>query len=283
MIDDMKLKGLSASTQEGYLNAVRQLEEHYHRSPDQLSEEDLRQYFLYLANEKKAARSTATIAICGIRFFYEQTLGLKLGTLHLVRPPRSNKLPVILSRDEVRRALDAVRIPAYRACLATIYACGLRANEGAHLRIEDVDSGRMFLHIVQAKGNRDRYVPLPEPTLQMLRAFWKTHRSRPWLFPAPARPWQDHGLTSGDRPVDRGCLHSAFKRALRHCGISKAAHVHTLRHSYATHLLEAGVNLRIIQEILGHRSARTTQIYTHLTQEIRDAIKESLNQIMQDL
>ena len=283
MIDDMKLKGLSASTQEGYLNAVRQLAEHYHKRPDQLSEEDLRQYFLYLTNEKKAARSTATIAICGIKFFYEQTLRQQWSTLQLVRPPRSKKLPVILSRDEVRRALAAVRIPTYRACLATIYACGLRANEGAHLRVENVDSGRMFLHIVQAKGNRDRYVPLPEPTLQMLRAFWKTHRSRPWLFPAPARPLRDHGLTSGDRPVDRGCLHSAFKRALRHCGISKAAHVHTLRHSYATHLLEAGVNLRIIQEILGHRSARSTQIYTHLTQEIRDAIKESLNRIMQDL
>lgn len=283
MIDDMQLKGLSASTQQGYLNAVRRLAEHYHRSPDQLSEEDLRQYFLYLANERKAARSTATIAICGIRFFYEQTLGLQLGTLHLVRPPRRKKLPAILSRDEVRRALTAVRIPAYRACLTTIYACGLRANEGAHLRVEDVDSGRMFLHIVQGKGNRDRFVPLPEPTLQMLRAFWKTHRSRPWLFPAPARPWRDHGLTSADRPVDRRCLHAAFKRALRHCGIAKAAHVHTLRHSYATHLLEAGVNLRIIQESLGHRSARTTQLYTHLTQEIRDAIKESLNQIMQDL
>jgi len=283
MIDDMQLKGLSASTQEGYLNAVRRLAEHYHRSPDQLSEEDLRQYFLYLANTKKVARSTATIAICGIKFFYEQTLGLQWSSLHLVRPPRRKKLPVILSRQEVRRALAAVRIPAYRACLTTIYACGLRANEGAHLRAEDVDSGRMLLHIVQGKGNRDRYVPLPEPTLKMLRAFWKTHRSPLWLFPAPARHWRDHGLTSSDRPVDRGCLHAAFKRALRQSGIAKAAHVHTLRHSYATHLLEAGVNLRIIQESLGHRSARSTQLYTHLTQEIRDALKEPLNRLMQDL
>jgi len=283
MIDDMQLKGLSASTQEGYVNAVRRLAEHYHRSPDQLCEEDLRQYFLYLANEKKVARSTATIAICGIKFFYEQTLGQQWSTLHLVRPPRGKKLPVILSREEVRRALAAVRIPAYRACMTTIYACGLRANEGAHLQVQDVDSGRMYLHIVQGKGNRDRYVPLPQPTLDMLRTYWKTHRSRLWLFPAPARPWRDHGLTSSNRPVDRGCLHAAFKRALRHSGIAKAAHVHTLRHSYATHLLEAGVNLRVIQEILGHRSARSTQLYTHLTQEIRDAIKESLNQIMQDL
>jgi len=279
----MQLRGLSASTQEGYLNAVRGIARHYHRSPDELSEEDLRQYFLYLANEKKVARSTATVAICGIKFLYEQTLQQQWSTLRLVRPPRGKKLPVILSREEVRRALAAVRIPAYRACLTTIYACGLRANEGAHLRVEDVDSGRMFLHIIQGKGNRDRYVPLPEPTLQMLRAYWRTHRSRPWLFPAPARPWRDHGLTSGDLPVDRGCLHAAFKRALRHSGIAKRAHVHTLRHSYATHLLEAGINLRIIQENLGHRSARTTQLYTHLTQKIRDTLTEPLNRLMQDL
>jgi site-specific recombinase XerD len=279
----MQLRGLSASTQEGYLNAVRGIARHYHRSPEELSEEDLRQYFLYLANEKKVARSTATIAICGIKFLYEQTLQRQWSTLRLVRPPRGKKLPVILSREEVRRALAAVRIPAYRACLTTIYACGLRANEGAHLRVEDVDSGRMFLHIIQGKGNQDRYVPLPEPTLQMLRVYWRTHRSQPWLFPAPARPWRDHGLTSGDGPVDRGCLHAAFKRALRHSGIAKRAHVHTLRHSYATHLLEAGINLRIIQENLGHRSARTTQLYTHLTQEMKDAIAKPLNQLMQDL
>jgi integrase len=154
MIEDMQLKGLSASTQEGYLNAVRGIARHYHRSPDELSEEDLRQYFLYLANEKKVARSTATVAICGIKFLYEQTLQQQWSTLRLVRSPRGKKLPVILSREEVRRALAAVRIPAYRACLTTIYACGLRANEGAHLRVEDVDSGRMFLHIIQRTGVR---------------------------------------------------------------------------------------------------------------------------------
>lgn len=283
MIEDMQLNGLAASTQEGYLNAVRGLARHYHRSPEQLSEEDLRQYFLFLANEKKVARSTATVAICGIKFLYEQTLGQPWASLRLVRPPRRKKLPVILSREEVRRALAAVRIPAYRACLTTVYACGLRANEGAHLRVEHIDSGRMLLRIIQGKGNQDRYVPLPETTLQMLRSYWQTHRSRPWLFPAPARPWRDHGLTSGDRPVDRGCLYAAFRRALRHSGILKPAHVHTLRHSYATHLLEAGINLRIIQEILGHRSARTTQLYTHLTQEIREALTEPLNRLMADL
>jgi integrase len=151
------------------------------------------------------------VALCGIKFLYQQTLGQQWASLRLVRPPRRKKLPVILSREEVRRALAAVRIPAYRACLTTVYACGLRANEGAHLRVEHIDSGRMLLRIIRGKGNQDRYVPLPEPTLQMLRSYWQTHRSRPWLFPAPARPRRDHGLTSGDRPVDRGCLYAAFR------------------------------------------------------------------------
>jgi len=283
MIEDMQLKGLSASTQERYVHAVCQLAGRYRRSPGELSEEDLRQYFLYLAYEKKVARSTATVAICGIKFLYEHTLQRQWSTLRLVRPPRAKKLPVVLSREEVRRALAALRIPTYRACLTTIYACGLRASEGAHLRVEDVDSGRMFLRIIQGKGHQDRDVPLPEPTLQMLRAYWRTHRSRPWLFPAPARARRDHGLTSGGGPVDRMCLHAAFKRALRDSGITKRAHVHTLRHSYATHLLEAGINLRIIQESLGHRSPRTTQLYTHLTREVRDTLTEPLNRLMEGL
>jgi integrase/recombinase XerD len=282
MIQDMQLRGLSASTQEGYLNAVRQLAAHYHRSPDELSEEDLRQYFLYLTNERKIARSTSTIAICGIKFFYEQTLQQQWPSLRLLRPPRSKKLPVVLSREEVRRGLAAVRIPAYRACLTTIYACGLRANEGACLQVEDVDSGRMFLHI-HGKGNKDRYVPLPEPTIHILRAYWQTHRSRPWLFPAPARRLRGNRLVERTGPVDRGCLHAALRRALRHSGISKRANVHSLRHSYATHLLEAGVNLRIIQENLGHNSARTTQIYTHLTREVRDSVTDPLNRLMEGL
>ena len=282
MIEDMQLKGLAASTQAGYLNAVRQLAGYYHRSPDELSEEDLRQYFLYLTNEKKIARSTATIAICGIKFFYEQTLQRQWTSLHLLRPPRGRRLPIVLSRDEVRRALTAVRIPAYRACLTTIYACGLRANEGAHLEVEDVDSGRMFL-CIHGKGNKDRYVPLPEPTLQMLRAYWRTHRSRAWVFPAPTRRLRGDRLVKRTGPVDRGCLHAAFRRALRHSGISKRANVHSLRHSYATHLLEAGVNLRIIQENLGHNSPRSTQIYTHLTREVRESVADPLNRLMEGL
>ncbi len=282
MLEDMQLRGLSARTQECYVAAVRQLAAHYHRSPDQLTEEELRQYFLYLANDKKVARATATIALCGIRFFYEQTLKHPWTTLRFVRPAREQKLPVVLSRDEVRHLLGLVRIPVYRECLTTIYAGGLRLHEGARLQVPDIDSGRMLLHI-HGKGKRDRYVPLPGPILPRLRDYWCTHRSPEWLFPAPTRRGLRHSLAHHGGPVTRSSLQSAFRRAVRKSGITKRASVHTLRHSYATHLLEAGVSLRIIQDILGHRSLRTTQIYTHLTCEIRAALTDPLNQLMHGL
>ena len=210
MIEDMQLRGLSARTQEAYARAVWQLAQHYHRRPDQLSEEELRQYFLYLANEKKIARPTATIALCGIKFFYEQTLKQEWPTLRFVRPPREWKLPVVLSRKEVRRILHEVRIPVYRACLTTIYACGLRLLEGTRLQVADVDSARMLLHI-HGKSKKDRYVPLPAPTLQLLRTFWRTHRSPVWLFPAPTRHGLAHSLAHDGGPVTRSSLQSAFR------------------------------------------------------------------------
>lgn len=280
MIEDMQLRGYPATTQQVYVRAVRQLFEHVRCNPAQLREEQLREYFLYLANEKKVSRSTSTIALCGIKFFFEHTLRRDWPTLELMRPKRHKRLPVVLSREEVRTILNAVRVPVYRACLKTIYSCGLRLNEGVHLQVCHVDGTRMFV-LVHGKGAKDRYVPLPEPTLELLRHFWQTHRSATWLFPAPLNYGGD--TIPADRPVGASAIQVAFKHALRSCGIAKDAHVHTLRHSYATHLLEAGVNLRIIQENLGHRSAQTTQIYTHLTREARDRVMEPLNELMRDL
>lgn len=282
MIEDMQLRGFSARTQECYVAAVRQLATHYHSRPDRLTEEDLRRYFLYLATEKKVARATATIALCGIKFFYEHTLQRPWTTLRFIRPPREKKLPVVLGRDEVRRILAEVRIPVYRACLTTIYACGLRLLEGAHLQVPDMDGARLVLHI-HGKEKKARYVPLPAPTLEGLRTYWRTHRSPVWLFPAPTRHGFPHALAHDGGPVTRSSLQSAFRRALRRTGIAKRAHVHTLRHSYATHLLEAGVNLRIIQENLGHGSARTTQVYPHLTREVQATLTDPLNRLMQGL
>jgi len=257
MTEDMQLAGYSSKTQQAYVGAVRQLFAHFKCNPSQLTEEQLRQYFLYLTNERKVSRPTVTIALCGIKFFFERTLQREWTTLGLVRPRREKKLPVVLSREEVRRILEKVHTPVYRACLKTIYSCGLRLREGSQLRVSDIDSGRTALHI-HGKGGKDRYVPLADRTLQLLREFWTTHHSRPWVFPATSR-----GLTPGAEihPLTDSSLQKAFKRAVAAAGISKRAHIHSLRHSYATHLLEAGVNLRIIQENLGHGSARTTQIY----------------------
>jgi len=282
MLEDMQLRGLSARTQEAYARAVWQLAAYYHRSPDQLTDQELRQYFLYLANEKKLARPTTTIALCGIKFFYEQTLKQNWPTLRFVRPPREWKLPVVLSRKEVRQILALVKLPVYRACLRTIYSCGLRLQEGTHLQVPAVDSARMLLHI-HGKGKQDRFVPLPQATLQLLRAHWRTHRSPLWLFPAPTRHGLKHSLAHDGGPITRCSVQSAFLRAWQLSGINKRAHVHTLRHSYATHLLEAGFNLRLIQDYLGHRSPRTTALYTHLTREVRATATDPLNHLMQDL
>jgi site-specific recombinase XerD len=282
MIEDMQLRGYSARTQEAYTRAVRQLAEHYRRSPDKITEEELRKYFLHLANEKKWARASTTIALCGIKFFYEQTLKHDWPTLRFVRPPREFKLPVVLSREEVRLVLSLVRIPVYRACLTTIYSCGLRLLEGARLQVSSIDSARMVLHI-HGKGKRDRYVPLPERTLDLLRQFWKIHRSPQWLFPAPTRHGVDWSVKHNAGPVTRSSLQSAFYRAWKKTGIAKRAHVHTLRHSYATHLMEAGVHLRLIQDNLGHGSPKTTAVYTHLTREVRDTQTDPLNELMKDL
>jgi len=229
MLEDMQLRGLSARTQGCYVAAVRQLAEHYHRSPAQITEEDLRQYVLYLANEKKVARATATIAVCGIRFFYEPTLHQSWSTLRFVRPRREKKLPVVLSRDEVRRILLALREPVYRACLTTIYAGGLRLLEGAQLQVTQVDSARFQL-LIHGKGRKDRYVPLAAPTLALLRAHWRTHRSPVWLFVAPPQRGRRAGLPVTPGPVTRSSLQSAFARARQAAGVPKRASIHTLRH-----------------------------------------------------
>ena len=252
MIENMQLRGFAERTQEAYLLAVRQLAKHYHKSPDQINEEELRQYFLFLKNEKHAARNTCTIALCGIKFFFERTLGREWKTFEFLRPLKEKKLPVVLSVAEVRSVLAQVRRQPYRVCLTTIYACGLRLLEGVHLQVKDIDGERQVLHICQGKGGKDRYVPLPSACLKMLRQHWLTHRNPLWMFPSPV----------GDRqqPMSESGMQRAFRTAVQEAGIHKKATVHTLRHSYATHLLEAGVNLRIIQSYLGHASPTTTSI-----------------------
>jgi len=284
MIEDLQLQGYSDSTQTLYVNAVRQLCEHYNKCPGQITEEELRDYFLYGKNVKKWARSTSTVALCGIKFFYENTIQRPWPTLLFIRPGREKKLPVVLSRDEVRAILSNLELLRYRVCLTTIYACGLRLSEGIHLKVENIDSARGFIHVQGSKGNmgkKDRYVPLPKKTLTLLREQWKSHRNKVWLFPAAGRSGKD--MPCATRPISKSSVQTAFRKALKPAGINKKATVHSLRHSWATHLLEAGINLRLIQAWLGHSSPATTSVYTHLTEKAKSKAIKSIDELMDDL
>jgi len=280
MIEDMQLRGLADKTQAAYLRAVRQLAEYYRQSPDQVSEEQLRRYFLYLRNERKAGRSTCLIAVNGIRFFYRYTLQREWPASVFIRLPKEKKLPVVLSQAEVYRLLRGVYKPHYRVCLSLIYACGLRLQEGVYLQVADLDSERMMVHVRKGKGGRERYVPLPERALALLRRFWFSHRDPVWLFPVPVSWGQ---VSQASKPLDKSGVQRAWRLAVKESGIQKRATVHTLRHSWATHLLEAGVNLRLIQQYLGHSSLRSTARYTHLTRNAETLAAETINRLMADL
>lgn len=281
MIEDMQLRGMSKRTVEMYVRAVRQLAQHYKKSPDKINEEELRQYFLYNLNVRKWSRVASTIALCGIKFFYTHTLKREWTTLTFVRPEKEKRLPVVLSRDEVRLILKNVKMAYHRVCLTTIYSLGLRIHEGTHLQVSDIDSHRMFVHVHRGKGNIDRYVPLPQRTLVLMRESWLTHKNPVWIFPQPGR---GHILMPiAKKPVPISSIQIAFKEAKVKAGINKKVSVHHLRHSYATHLLEAGVDVRFVQQYLGHKDIRTTMIYTQLIDKALDSPTDTINQIMSDL
>ncbi|MGB6066647.1 MAG: site-specific integrase [Desulfomonilaceae bacterium] len=281
LTENMQLFGFSQRTQETYLYRVEKLIEYFNKTPDTITDDELREYFLYLRNTKKYSRATMTIALCGIKFFYEKTLNKKFEVFNIVRPGRSVKLPVVLSREEVRKVLKNIRVLRHRACLTLIYSCGLRLKEGIGLKVNQVDSKRMLIHIQEAKGNRDRYVPLPESTLKLLRLHYKTHRNPIYVFPAPGRGGTNESTST--KPLPDSSIQTVFKKSLKEMCINKNASVHSLRHSYATHLLEHGMDIRIIQEYLGHRSIRTTMIYTQLTPLLKSNTYQKINNMMKDL
>jgi integrase/recombinase XerD len=261
MLNDMQLRGLAPKTQAVYVFAVQQFATHYGKSPEQITEEEVRDYFLYLINEKHVAPSTVSIALSAIKFLFFHSLQRPWPTFELIRPPQRRPLPAVLSVDEVHRVLATLRLPRYHACLTTIYAAGLRLGEGVNLRVAQIDSARMVIHVQAGKGGKDRYVPLSPPLLSLLRAHWRTHRHPTWLFPARRRPSERFS----SHPLLPRSIEAAMQAAVAACGFQKHVTVHTLRHSWATHLLEGGINLRLIQAWLGHSSPTTTMRYTHLT------------------
>lgn len=280
MHEDLQLAGLADGTQTLYLRVVKQLAAHYRKAPDQLTEQQVRDYLLYLKNERRCSPSTLKIAASGIIFFYSHTAPRDWQTLKKLRFPRPQALPDVLSIDEVRRLIDAVRTSHNKAFFWTVYSLGLRLQEGLNLHVGDIDSARMVVHVHRGKGAKDRYVPLPPRTLTVLRQYWATHRHPVFLFPATGR---DHAQAhTATEPMARPSVHGAMKRVVQELGFRKRVTIHTLRHSYATHLLEAGVNLRLIQQYLGHGSLQATMIYLHLTSLGQDQARATINKLMSE-
>lgn len=264
-INALQLNGLGERTQEAYVRALRMLCEFYDKTPDQISEDELQQYFLQRRNVDGWSASTMRICYCGIRHFFTHVLQREWHTLAMVRAQSERKLPPILSREEVRALLGCVRTPHNRAFLTTVYALGLRLQEAQHLEVSDIDAQRMMVHVHRGKGARDRFVPLPRATLPMLRRHWATHRHARLLFPARGRGANRAAVA--EQPIPKASAQGAFRQAKDQAAIHKrGVSVHTLRHAYATHLLEAGVNPRTVQRYLGHAQLETTMIYLHLTQ-----------------
>ena len=278
MHQDLQLAGLSEGTQDVYLRAVRRLAVHFDTPPDVLNEAQVRDYLLHLKNDRMYASSTLGIAYSAIKFFYSHTAPRDWPTLQRIRVQKEKKLPDVLSIDEVRQLIGAVRKPRYRTYFSTVYSLGLRRNEGLHLQVRDIDSARMLVHVHRGKGAKDRFVPLPARTLALLREYWVTHRNPVWLFPDIGSDQRQ--AVSSDRPMSKDGVQHAMQRVVHELGLRKAVSVHTLRHSYATHLLEAGVNLRLIQQYLGHSSLHTTMVYLHLTTVSQEQAVAGIDELM---
>lgn len=279
MIQELQLAGLSPRTHEAYLRAVRKLAEHFCTPPDQLSEQQVREYLLFLRNEKRLSASSLKIAAVGIQFFYRRVAPRDWPTLTNLRIPRPKTLPDVLTIEEVRRLVDAVRTPHNKTYLWTVYSLGLRLQEGLALEVGDVDGARGLVHVHRGKGAKDRYVPLPARTLTMLRQYWAMHRNPRLLFPATGR---DHRrAATATEPMGKASVQGAMRRVVLQLGFRKTVHVHTLRHSYATHLLEAGVSLRLIQQYLGHSSLQTTMVYLHLTSQGQEQARAAIEKLME--
>jgi site-specific recombinase XerD len=255
MIEDMELKQMPKNTQRAYIRNVAALAQFFGKSPDQLNREQIRKYLVYLVREKKCAGSTYRQILSSIRFFYGKTLGKDWVVPGIQQTRVEKKLPVVMSMDEVDRFFEALKSLKYRAILMAAYAGGLRVSEVVKLRVGDIDSDRMMVRIDQGKGGKDRYVPLARRLLVVLREYWKAARPEGYLFP---------GRKPG-RHITETTVYNNCRRAAKDAGLKKHIYTHTLRHSFATHHLDNGTNVRTIQMLLGHKNLNTTAIYTHVS------------------
>jgi site-specific recombinase XerD len=283
----VELKDFKPPTRKEYVRYVRRLADHFRSDPATLTEDQLRQYFLFLRQHKQFSGSAMSIAKAAFQLFFREHLGCtdwKVFSELVIR--RGAPLPLVLSRADVQRLLGSLREERFRICLRLIYHCGLRVGEAVKIHVTDIDAGQLRLRIREGKGGKDRYVPMTARMIGELRAFWKTHRNPQWLFPAPGRPWRERAedrnavLRRATTGMSVSAVQNAFRLARAQSGVHPEACVHTLRHCYATHLLEEGVSLRLISQYLGHASLDVTVIYTHLTATNEGQARAALDRLM---
>ncbi len=269
MTEDLAIRNYAAATIRRYIEAVAQLARHYNRSPDLLTTEDVRAFLVALV-ERGVSTSLLKQIVCAVRFLFRVTLGRDFPTRLIPFPRSERRLPVILSRAEVVALLRAVTNLKHRALLTTAYATGVRVSELARIQVTDIDRQRMILRVRQGKGRKDREAPLPQELLDLLRTYWLADRPRPWLFPGQR----------SDRPISKDAVEKICQGACAKAGLTKRATPHSFRHAIATHLIEDGISIRAVQELLGHKSLRTTQQYMHLTPQATQAVRSSLDGLL---
>jgi len=252
MLEDMQIRNFSTNTQKLYIGQVRRFADHFGVSPDRLGPKHIREYQAHLVRRGARYGSLHQLG-SALRFFYGVTLGRSVIIPEIPLPRRPRKLPVVLSQEEVAAMIAAAHNLKHRVLISTIYACGLRLSEVLNLGVADIDSKRMVLIVEQGKGKKDRLVPLPPQLLELMREYWRAYRPYPWLFEG-----------RGTEPLNRRTAQEICTHAALEAGISKRVSPHILRHSFATHHMEAGTNMRTIQLLLGHRGLQSTAIYTHV-------------------
>ena len=264
---DLILAGYTPATREQYLFYARQYTKHFMRPPEEMGETEVRAYLLHLIEERQRAHTTVRAVRAALKFLYEKTLRRPLEVEHLPPMRRPRRLPEVLSGTEISAILEAISSPKYRAIIMSLYAAGLRVSEGCRLRPEDIDSKRMLIRVQAGKGNRDRYTILSTRLLEQLRDYFRIFRPKVWLF--PGRDPEGH--------VSRKTVQQVLQAVLAKSGIKKHVSPHTLRHSFATHLLECGTDVTVIQALLGHGSLRATEVYTHVSLEHIGRVKSPLD------
>ena len=271
MLEELQRRNYAANTIHAYLRSVEHFSRHFKRSPDQLTRDHLREYQAYLLNDQKLQPRTVKLRVSALRFFFVKTLKRRYLLEDMPYPKVPRRLPTILTVEEVTRLIDAARTLTDRTMLMVLYSTGMRNAEMRQLQVRDIDSRSMLIHIQRGKGGRDRYVPLSPTLLATLRAYWRWMKPKTWLFPGTIAGWR------ADKPITPKVVWDACQSAATRAHIHKRVSAHLLRHSYATHLLEAGADLRTIQLLLGHVKLEHTVLYLHLSRRHLHAVANPLD------